>query len=189
MAAKSLPSQEFLRECFLYDGETGVILWRQRPPHHFKNDLVQRQWNTKHFGKKAAYPNTDYRYLRVGLFGSHWAVHRIIWRMKTGEDAPQIDHKDCNGMNNKWRNLRLATHDLNVLNQRGWNGRVLPKGVTHHGSNYRATIQFRKKLYSLGTYKTIDEAVNAYRDGARRLHGEFANFGVPLRGDGQRGHR
>lgn len=188
MAARPLPSQDYLRECFSYDRETGIVMWRQRPLHHFKSEVVQRQWNTKHLGKRAGNPLSGTRYLCVGLFGSLWGLHRIIWRMETGEEVPQVDHRDCDGTNNKWNNLRAATHETNVLNQRGWNGRDLPKGVSRHGRNFRAIIQFRKKSHSLGTYRTVVQAAEAYAEAAQRLHGEFANLGAGTRGDGSRGH-
>lgn len=178
MAAKPLPSQTFLCECFTYDRETGSLTWRERPSHHFRSEGVQIRWNTKHRRKRADDITPDGRYRRVGLMKSRWMVHRLIWRMETGEDAPQVDHRNCDGLDNRFDNLRASDHNTNVLNQRGWGGRDLPKGVSRKGKKYLAQIQFQKKSYRLGVHDTPEQARAVYIEAAHRLHGKFANEGV-----------
>lgn len=105
-------------------------------------------------------------------------VHRIIWKLVTGDDPceMQIDHKDGNGLNNAWHNLRLATHNNNIHNQKmhrdnsvGYKGvRRLPSG------RFQARLYQKGVEYNLGCYATAEEASAAYRAKELELRGEFA---------------
>ena len=153
---------------------------RQRP-----DEWVQRVWNAKYAGKRAG---------TIGRFKSGLAYrlvvvdrvlfleHRIIWKIVTGEDpGDEIDHEDGDGLNNKWDNLRQATHAQNMHNNGGWRGRDLPKGVTRMRGRFQAQITLDYKVMALGTFDTPEEAHNAYCEAANRLHGRFASHGRPGR--------
>jgi len=51
------PTQEFLRECFEYDLETGIVLWKVRPMGHFKNHGICKAINNRQAGKLAGQSN------------------------------------------------------------------------------------------------------------------------------------
>ena len=58
-------------------------------------------------------------YAVVGLFGTTYFVHKIIWELMTGQayGSTQVDHEDGNPSNNKIGNLRAATQQVNMRNR------------------------------------------------------------------------
>lgn len=173
---KWLPSAEYLRECFDYDPDTGVLIWRARPLHHFKNADYQRKWNSSHAGKQPGSPNP--RYLNIGLHGRVFLAHRIIWMMQTGNWPNQIDHKNRDGTDNRWHNLREATHQQNKWN-RNRPERILPRGVRGLKNGrfvahlYGTKDDGSRTLKSLGTYDTPEEAHAAWLAAVSEERGEF----------------
>jgi hypothetical protein len=96
----------------------------------------------------------------------------------------QVDHRDCNGLNNQRSNLRICTRIQNCCNQlaspRSATGY---KGVNRVGNHWRADICFSHKRYALGRFVTLEEAARAYDDAARKYHGEFARLNFPRAGE------
>lgn len=88
-----------------------------------------------------------------------------------------IDHKDMNGANNRWDNLREATVFQNhwnvALTSRNKSG---VKGVRwdKRSGKWLAEIRDKNKKIWLGLHDTIEAATAAYRAGALKYHGEFA---------------
>lgn len=86
----------------------------------------------------------------------------------------QVDHIDGNSLNNSRRNLRLATNTQNqhnrILNRNSTSG---CKGVgwTHHA--WQAQIHVAGRKVYLGRYTNKQDAVAAYVEAAKKLHGEF----------------
>lgn len=122
-------------------------------------------------------------YLCLKLCGHTYMVHRLVYVLSTGEDIPdgyQVDHKDCNKLNNSMDNLRLATISQQAMNRKGSSNRVhdLPKGVYMNTGANRATkpymgrVVLNKKRYSKSCY-TIEEALEWAKMKRRELHGEF----------------
>lgn len=176
MAAKTLPDQAYLRECFEYDPFTGVLTWRERPLEHFFDKRSGRIWNTKHGGNAAG--NLRDGYLYVGL-GKRRLAHRVIFKMMTGEEPSEIDHRNCIRDDNRWDNLRAATRLTNSWNHPGQDNRTTPrKGIRFQKGAWTARIAVKGKAYHLGSFSTEEDAHRAYCDAAVRLHGEFANFGM-----------
>ena len=93
----------------------------------------------------------------------------------------EIDHKDTDKNNNKWVNLREATHAENNQNSDVRRDNPLGfKGVKRQRNRFTARIVAGKNRYYLGSFLTVEEAAKAYDEAALRLHGEFArtNFGM-----------
>lgn len=97
--------------------------------------------------------------------------------------APQhleVDHINGNTMDNRRKNLRLATPAQNKANTRSSSKYNLPKGVTicwHNSVNPFYVRAFKDgKAYCLGYYNTIKAAALAYNKKAKELHGEFAKL-------------
>jgi hypothetical protein len=81
-----------------------------------------------------------------------------------------VDHKDCDRTNDRWSNLREATHAQNSANMHVRPGRLFPKGVFPCGRGFQARIQ----QHYLGIFNTSEEAAAAYLKAATELFGEFA---------------
>ena len=86
-----------------------------------------------------------------------------------------IDHKDLDGLNNAWTNLRPATKAQNARNSVVHRDKRsgLPKGVWQRRRRFIAEIVCDRVRTRLGSYPTVEEAHAAYCEAAQRLHGEF----------------
>lgn len=117
-------------------------------------------------------------YIRVRVLGTEYRAHRIIWEMFNGEipEGYLIDHIDGDVYNNRIENLRLATRQENNANRKVVNNTTgLPKGVTLNASGrYRARATCKGTTYSLGTFKTAEEAHAATVAKHREINGEFS---------------
>jgi len=94
-----------------------------------------------------------------------------------GWPATEIDHHNGNKSDNRWFNLRRATHAENAQNAvLRIDNRSGYKGVNWRPTNgkWQARIQYSGRRVSLGYYDTVEEAHAAYVSAASRLHGEFA---------------
>jgi hypothetical protein len=105
-------------------------------------------------------------------------VHRIIWKMMTGEDPDlEIDHVNGSRADNSWANLRPATHTQNSQNKRLLAAnRSGFKGVSFDArkNRRRASIRVNRKKVYLGYFVTREEASEAYLRAAEREFGAFA---------------
>jgi hypothetical protein len=105
-------------------------------------------------------------------------MHRAIVGLGYGEKR-FVDHIDGNGLNNQRSNLRIANDAENGWNRSAnKNNKSGFKGVSlHQSGKWIAQIcASRNRLY-LGLFVTPEEAHEAYRAAAAKMHGEFANFG------------
>ncbi len=178
MAAKPLPDAEYLRQCFDYDPDTGVLTWRKRPREHFSSDLQWRLMNGL-AGRPAGTP-------RKRLIGINYQVclyHRVIWKLVTGEEPPpEIDHIDQDFRNNRWNNLRAATRQqqqFNVSVRADSRTGLKGVGITRSG-RYYARLSLRGVPTRLpGSYETAEAAHMAYCEAARAEYGEFWSAGSP----------
>lgn len=96
-------------------------------------------------------------------------LHRLLLNYPT----QIIDHKNGNTKDNRRCNLRLADSHTNQMNRKcGSNSLTGFKGVTYRKdrNNYFARITLNGKKYYLGTYNTLEEAVEA------RVRAEIAMF-------------
>jgi hypothetical protein len=90
----------------------------------------------------------------------------------------QTDHRNGNGLDNKRKNLRAATHGENIRN-RGKTKRNTSgfKGVYRiKGSKKWRAAFYDKKYIHLGCFEDKASAAKAYDNAAKKLHGEFANL-------------
>lgn len=173
MAAKILPSADFLRDCFLYDADTGRLIWKARPLDHFKNAHAWKAINAKFVGRSAGHWRDGRSSVRISTT-AFW-TSRVIWKLMTGADpVAQIDHINNDPSDNRFVNLRAATHQQNNINKRGMADGLKRAILLPHG-RWRAVIGFNNIQYHLGVFDTAAEAHEAYVQAAHRLHGEFAN--------------
>jgi hypothetical protein len=116
----------------------------------------------------------------MGIDGLNQYAHRLAWLWMIGEwPAEEIDHIDGNPLNNRWKNLRLATRGENQFNRGAdYTNTSGYKGVTYHKQcrKWVARIGHKRKSYHLGLFETAKTAHAAYCEAAIRLHGEFARL-------------
>ena len=178
----ALPTLEYLRECFDYEPETGVLTWRTRPQAHFEKEHESRRWNTRLAGKAAGSRNA-LGYLQVEVCKAKYQYHRIVYAMHNAVELAdmnfEVDHRDVDPTNNRGENLRSCTRSQNNTNQRKQsNNKSGFKGVFRlKGRRYMARIMSEGKMHYLGLFPTAELASAAYTQAAERLHGEFARAG------------
>jgi hypothetical protein len=150
MKAKPLPSRKVLSQMFLYDGKN--LIWKNPPKNH--SCLT---------GKPAGSPHAK-GYLTVGIFGSLYLVHRVIFKMKIGREPPQIDHRNRTKNDNTWANLLPSTNARNARNRANTRYANLPRGVGLIPSGrYRAIGCDGGKLVHLGVFANKAKAAKAVR--------------------------
>jgi len=148
------------REIFAYKPRLGVLIWVKPKGRVAPGSECGSQRGNG--------------YLQLEFRGRNYLVHRIIWAIKTGAwPVNTIDHKDGNRANNKWRNLRDVTHQVNTTNQR--KARVDNQsgllGVSTLGrGGFKAAIQTKGKNQFIGKFKTPELAHAAYLKAKRKLH-------------------
>lgn len=102
-------------------------------------------------------------------------LHRFLWEAWGNDPAPQMDHIDGDGLNNRRSNLRAATIQQNAANRvyRSASGR---KGVSFRRDTGRWIARIGANGFDrhLGTFDTADEAAAAYARAAQEHYGEFA---------------
>jgi hypothetical protein len=103
----------------------------------------------------------------------------LAWAFKTGQwPFYEIDHRNRVRSDNKWTNLRPATHGQNQQNSTRYkNNKSGYKGVSWHKQHQKwyATIQIDKRPVFLGLFLSSKEASRAYNLAAEKYFGEFAH--------------
>lgn len=175
---KTLPIN-YLRECLLYDPDTGVLTWRARPREHFETERGWRVFLTKHAGRPAGTLSTTTRYLVINFGGGNlFGAHRVAWALATGAwPEKHVDHRNGVRSDNRWVNLRECERSQNQCNrprqsnnQSGFKGVFQPTGQRR----WKARIQVAGRPINLGTFDSPQEAHGAYAAAAFKHHGEFA---------------
>ena len=157
------PTQAELLELFSYDPETGLLTRRST-------------------GKRAGGFNAPRNRWIVGVRGSFYYQHRVIWCMVYGEWPPcEIDHINHNSADNRLANLRLADSTQNKWNIRR-HGRNTSghKGVDYDKRTNRwvARISVYKKRIHFGKFVTKEEAIAAREAAVAQYCGEYQGRAV-----------
>ena len=181
MAANPLPPQDFLRECFLYDPATGKFEWLRRPENHFATPEAAQSWNVRQAGSPAFRGrDKDGRHrCDVRYEGRQYRIlaSRAALKIMTNEEPEIVDHRNRDTGDDRFENLRAATSSQNNANRRGRSKTGLPKGVSFDKGRFQAIGGYKGVRYYLGSFRTPEEAHEAYCVWARQLHGEFFNAG------------
>ncbi len=153
-----------------YNPQTGIFTWIKG----------------RNKGKVAgSFNQLGYRYISIPRAEQrNFFEHRLAWLYITGSWPPsEVDHRDRDPSNNKWKNLRSLSHSQNIHNSISRGGTSKFKGV--HWSNSRkkwcVAIWFKNRIIPLGRFvKEVDAAI-AYDKKAIELLGTLAVTNLPKR--------
>lgn len=164
----------YLLEALHYDREAGVFTWRaDRPASHFASATSHKIYGTRFAGKiagcAAEIGNTTYIQIRVN--GDLYLAHRLAWLFITGECPELVDHRNGDGCDNRFDNLRAATRVVNGRNTRmkssntsGVTGVYWNKQIERWCAEGHYTVGGVHRKKHLGTFTNIEQAAQARQD-------------------------
>lgn len=155
-------TQQRVRELLNYDPETGEFTNR-----------ITRSSRAQAGATVGSLAVNGYVTIRID-HALHYA-HRLAWLYMTGEwPTGDIDHRDGQRANNRWKNLRDVSRRTNQENRRqpqANNGTGLLGVCTDkRGRGVRAQIVVDGRQTYLGKFATPEEGHAAYVAAKRRLH-------------------
>jgi hypothetical protein len=157
-------TQEELKKLFAYSPGTGVF-----------TRLVSVSSNAKR-GDTPLQRNTN-GHVQFRVRGKLYLAHRLAWLYMTGNlPTFELDHKNRVRHDNRWTNLRPATHIENSRNQGvRKNNKSGYRGVHWHKASKRwvAQCQVRGVTVYVAYFHSPEEASEAYEAFTREEHGEF----------------
>lgn len=106
-------------------------------------------------------------YVGARINGVFWGLHRLVYLYHNDialTNTDHIDHIDRNRANNDISNLRLVTQQQNNFNCSN------TKGYVRVGDKFVARITLNGKQYQIGTYRTAQEANEAYKQVKPIIH-------------------
>ena len=155
-------TQSRLKELLAYDPETGIFTRRVSTCNRVK------------IGGIAGSLNVSLGYIAMHVGGHRNYAHRLAWLYMTGEwPKAEIDHINGIRDDNRFCNLREATRAENVQNKRLYTRNTSGfMGVYWHNRNnkWRARIQVKGRMVSLGYHTTAEAAHAAYLAAKAKYH-------------------
>jgi hypothetical protein len=150
-----------VREMLDYSPETGELVW-----------LKNRRMGPKLVGARAGYVDGNGR-LMVQLDKEAHHAGRLIWLWVTGSwPLGVVDHEDRNPLNNRWKNLRDVTQQVNTQNRSmNSNNKSGVRGVywnKQQGKWHAQIAKDRKKIH-LGFFVELTAAVAARKNAESTL--------------------
>lgn len=159
------PAIATLREFFHYDPTTGLITWRL--------NVNSRARAGDEAGCVSKTSTKTYR--RIRFQGRNYYGHQVAFALTTGQWSDLIDHRDHNGLNNAWGNLRDATVAMNQHNRTGLqlNNTSGVHGASVTRGKFDLRIRAGGKRHRIGVFGTAEEARHACVKARRELHAGF----------------
>jgi hypothetical protein len=161
-------TQEYVRELFDYNPETGSLLWKKPRKKINVGDI--------------AGTIDSYGYLRVGIDGRKYKNHQIVFLYWYGYLPMTIDHINREKLDNRITNLRPVNAAQNAMNQgrdkrnkSGFKGVSWDKGT----GTWLVSIKARQKALNLGRFLDPIDAACAYNMAAEEYFGEYAYLNGP----------
>jgi HNH endonuclease len=115
-------------------------------------------------------------YVLIKVDGKLFLAHRLAWLYMTGKwPEKDIDHKDGDGGNNRWANLRDVSKTINLQNTH-----KTPAGKKYSAlfgahwckkrRRWKSSIRVNGKNVYIGWFDTDVEASQAYLEAKRKYH-------------------
>lgn len=125
-------------------------------------------------GRLTAKPTGNgYLMARIGI--AMYLVHRILYKMRTGQEPDIVDHRDGNKLNNAQDNLRAADEHTNQYNRgRARNNTPGEKGVFWDRGKWRVIVIAEGKPINGGRFTNLADASAKAEALRQQYHGEFA---------------
>lgn len=158
-------TRDRLMELLQYDPDTGVFTWAQK----------RRGVN---INSEAGCVHKIHGYRSIEIDGKEYKCHRLAWLYMAGVwPVDRVDHINSDRADNRFCNLREATHSQNMMNR----GRLPQnksglKGVyfNKQSGKWRSEGECGGKRTYLGSFDCPAAAHLAYVVWADIHHGEFA---------------
>lgn len=156
--------RERLKEVLDYDPMSGIFTWKVG----------------KRKVKKGAIAGNKRKdgYVLIKVDYKRYYAHRLAWLYVYGEwPKAEIDHINGDPRDNRIENIRPANRSQNAANIGPQSNNTSGvRGVYKHsyGNSWVAQIQHNGKYIYLGSYKTLQEAKDAYNNASLRLKGEYS---------------
>jgi hypothetical protein len=104
-------------------------------------------------------------------------LHRLVFAIMTSIIPNKIDHKNRDGLDCQFSNLRETTRSLNSHNQRiysktGYQGLWFDK----NNDRYYVTIMKDGKKHKPGSSKNIKRAAEIYNEAVVKIYGKYARL-------------
>lgn len=108
--------------------------------------------------KKYKWRSNKKRYISTQINGRTTSLHRFILNV---DKEKEVDHIEGKPWDNRKEKLRIVTHQENMMNRkksaRNSTG-VTGVSIEKDTGKFRSEIYYNEKKYSLGCYKTLEEA-------------------------------
>lgn len=173
---KRHPTAKRVRELLHYEPAIGEFHWQPRPG----NPALTARIAGKLAGHSAG------GYWRIRFDNRNHAAHRLAWLwMKGWLPKGDIDHRDGDGLNNRFDNLRASTKAENNQNlKRAPSAKGYPTGCVWLPARqkWQVYIGANGKRVFIGLFSSRALAANAYRDAAAELHRDFSFTERPVEG-------
>jgi len=154
-------THERLKSLLSYDPNTGHFVWRVAHRGIFAGTLAGSQ---------------DQGRVRIRIDYKEYKAARLAVFYMTGcWPINEVDHINQIAGDDRYSNLREATHAQNCRNITRVNTKPGLKGTSLHKrtGRYTAQVGFNNKKVHLGYFSTPEAAHAAYCEAAAKLHGEF----------------
>lgn len=164
-------TQAELKARLHYAPETGIFTWI---------NSSRGGWNGKEAGSLFFTGHARTAYKRVKLSGCNYLLHRLAFLYMLGVMPERVDHKDEDGLNNRFLNLRESTSSQNICNVRTKaNNSSGHKNITYRSdlkNPWRVEFRMNGEIVYRVDFLTLELAIEASKKKRAELHGEFANY-------------
>jgi hypothetical protein len=153
---------KLLNELFEYNPVSGIVIWKTSRCNKIKvgNTVSHRGCGG---------------YIQVRIEGRLWMLHRIIWKIQTGNwPTGFIDHINGIRDDNSWSNLRDVTPFVNGQNRKGPDKDsttgYLGVCFCKQSKKFKAQMTVNKIRVLNKLFDTPEEASNAYQQAKEKYH-------------------